>query len=86
MIEKIVYNDNSFGDYVIITHAEGFKSGYYFVNVGNIKVGETVSKGQVIATVAEANGFEYKEGNHLHFELKFCDESVDPKLYLELIE
>ena len=86
VIEKIVYNDIAYGSYLIIAHAEGFKSGYYYVDIGDIKVGETVRKGQVIATVAEANGFEYKEGNHLHFELNLRDESVDPELYLEITE
>jgi murein DD-endopeptidase MepM/ murein hydrolase activator NlpD len=60
---------------------------YRFVNqVENLKVGDQVGKGQVVATVAEANGSEYKDGAHLHFEILKDGASVDPSIYLTLEE
>ena len=40
----------------------------------------------VIATVAEANGNEYKDGAHLHFEITKDGTVVDPATYLTLEE
>ena len=47
---------------------------------------QTVAKGEVIATVAEANGNEYKDGAHLHFEITKDGTVVDPATYLTLEE
>ena len=40
----------------------------------------------MIATVAEANGDEYKDGAHLHFEILKNNKNVDPATYLTLEE
>ena len=45
-----------------------------------------VKKGDVIATVAEANGKEYKDGPHLHFEVFENNATVDPAKYLTFEE
>ena len=61
--------------------------GYRFVTeVEGLKVGDTVEKGEVIATVAEATGDEYKDGAHLHFEMLVDGENVDPSTYLTMEE
>ena len=60
--------------YRFVTEAEG------------LKVGDKVAKGDVIATVAEANGDEYKDGAHLHFEILKNNKNVDPATYLTLEE
>ena len=41
---------------------------------------------EVIATVAEAAGNEYKDGAHLHFEVLKEGKNVDPAEYLTLEE
>ena len=51
-----------------------------------MKVGDSVEKGQVIATVAEPTGNEYKDGAHLHFEITANGVQVDPTTYLTLEE
>ena len=45
-----------------------------------------VEKGDVIATVAEPNGKEYKDGAHLHFEVFENGQNIDPSKYLTLEE
>ena len=55
-------------------------------NTIGAKVGDRVERGEVIATVAEANGNEYKDGAHLHFEMLVDGENVDPSTYLTLEE
>ena len=51
-----------------------------------LTVGQTVKKGDVIATVAEPTGNEYKDGAHLHFEVLENGKSVDPTKHLTLEE
>ena len=62
------------------------KSGWDVTAADGLKAGDKVEKGQVIATVAEANGNEYKDGAHLHFEVHKDGTSVDPASYLTLEE
>jgi murein DD-endopeptidase MepM/ murein hydrolase activator NlpD len=87
VVESIFTGDVLTGTEIVIKHEDGLKSVYRFVNqVENLKVGDQVGKGQVVATVAEANGSEYKDGAHLHFEILKDGASVDPSIYLTLEE
>ena len=86
-IESIYKDDLLSGTEIVINHGNGLKTVYRFVTEAkDIKVGYRVKKGDVIATVAEANGDEYKDGPHLHFEVLRNNVSVDPATYLTLEE
>jgi murein DD-endopeptidase MepM/ murein hydrolase activator NlpD len=86
-IESIYKDDLLLGTEIVVNHGDGLKSVYRFVNeVDGLKVGDVVEKGEVIATVAEATGEEYKEGAHLHFEILKNGQNVDPTSYLTLEE
>ena len=86
-IESIYKDDLLSGTEIVINHGNGLKTLYRFVTeADDLKVGRKVEKGDVIATVAEANGDEYKDGAHLHFEVLKNNESVDPATYLTLEE
>ena len=87
VIESIYSGDVLLGTEITVDHGEGLKSVYRFVTeVEGLTVGATVKKGDVIATVAEANGNEYKDGAHLHFEIIKDSVVVDPAGYLTLEE
>ena len=87
IVESIYKDDLLLGTEIVVNHGEGLKSVYRFVNEAEgLKVGAEVKKGDVIATVAEATGNEYKDGAHLHFEIIANGESVDPTLHLTLEE
>ena len=87
VVESIFTGDVLTGTEIVIKHEDGLKSVYRFVEQAeNLKVGDSVEKGQVIATVAQANGNEYKDGAHLHFEILKDGASVDPSVYLTLEE
>lgn len=87
VVESIYKDDLLLGTEIVVDHGEGLKSVYRFVTEAeNLTVGASVEKGQVIATVAEANGNEYKDGAHLHFEMKKDGVCVDPAVYLTLEE
>lgn len=86
-IESIYTGDVLSGTEIIIDHGNGLKTLYRFVEAKEgLKAGDSVAKGAVIATVAEANGDEYKDGAHLHFEIFENGENVDPAKHLELEE
>ncbi len=86
-VESIYKDDILLGTQVVIDHGDGLKSLYRFVTEKEgLKVGDTVEKGEVIATVAEAGGNEYKEGAHLHFEILENGAPVDPTKHLTLEE
>ena len=87
VVESIYQNDTLTGTEITRNHGDGMKTVYRFVVVGkNISVGMEVKKGDVIATVAEATGAEYKDGANLHFEIVNNGESVDPATYLTFEE
>ena len=87
VVESIYTGDVLTGTEIVIRHEDGLKSVYRFVEQAeNLKVGDSVEKGQVIATVAEASGSEYKDGAHLHFEILKDGASIDPSVYLTLEE
>lgn len=86
-VESIYKDDLLLGTEIVIDHGDGLKSLYRFVNeIEGLSVGDSVEKGEVIATIAEANGNEYKDGAHLHFEITESGTIVDPTKHLTLEE
>lgn len=86
-VESIYKDDLLLGTEIVIDHGDGLKSLYRFVNeIEGLSVGDSVEKGDVIATIAEANGNEYKDGAHLHFEITESGKIVDPTTHLTLEE
>ncbi len=86
-VESIYKDDLLSGTEMVINHGDGIRTLYRFIKeVDGLKVGDKVEKGEVIATVAEANGDEYKEGAHLHFEVFKNGKNEDPAKYLTLEE
>lgn len=82
-----VYTDDYlYGGYIVIEHADGVTTVYKFVDpVEGLTAGDTVTGGQVIATVAAATGVENAVGDHLHFEVLKNGVMEDPDDYLNLI-
>ena len=87
VIESIYKDDILVGTEIVINHGNGLKSVYCYVTESEgLKAGDSVKKGDVIGVVAEANGKEYKDGAHLHFEIIKEGNRVDPASYLTLAE
>ena len=86
-VESVYSGDLLLGTEIVVDHGNGVKSVYRFVNAKEgLKAGDSVKKGEVIATVAEATGEEYKDGAHLHFEILENGKNIDPASKLELEE
>jgi murein DD-endopeptidase MepM/ murein hydrolase activator NlpD len=87
VVESIYRDDVLTGTEIVIDHGNGLKTVYRFVTAAeDLTVGARVEKGEVIAVVAEATGEEYKDGAHLHFEVKKDGKQVDPATYLTFEE
>lgn len=85
-VTKIVDNitgfrNNSYGNRVVIDHGEGFSSSYNHLKYGTIlvKVGDTVEKGQQIATLGNTGT---STGPHLHYEILFNGKHQNPMNYV----
>lgn len=84
-VESITTDPLLMGTTITLSHESGLKTVYTFVEAAEgLKAGDKVEKGDVIATVAEAMGQEYKDGAHLHFEVFLNGEAVDPEEYLDI--
>ncbi len=56
----------SYGNYVVISHADGSRTLYAHMRQRNVTAGQSVSQGQVIGFVGTTGS---STGNHLHFEV-----------------
>ncbi len=78
------------GGCIVIDHGDGLQTVYASVDAASdLKVGDTVAAGDIIATVsaaADVMGKEYNEGAHLHFEVREDGKAIDPAAYLDLDE
>lgn len=64
---------------IIIAHENGYKTVYSNLSSKDmVKVGEKVSKGQVISGIGNTSAFEYYEPDHLHFEVIKDGKYVNP--------
>lgn len=72
------YN-GGYGNYVIISHGNGVQTVYGHCTSLNVKVGQKVSQGQVIATVGSTGR---STGNHLHLEIRVNGVAQNPQNYL----
>lgn len=86
-VESITLGDLLDGNKIVLSHADGVKTSYYFIDVAEgLEVGDEVKRGDVIGTVAEPTGSEYRDGAHLHFEVSKNGELADPNEYLDISE
>lgn len=67
--------DDSYGNYVVVSHGDGNSSLYAHMNKRAVKAGDVVEQDQVIGYVGmtgSANGY------HLHLEIRVNSQRVDP--------
>jgi stage II sporulation protein Q len=81
-----VYKNYLDGNVVVIEHANNLKTIYKSLDsTSSLKVGDMVSKGQVIGTTG-LSASEAHLGNHLHFEVEENNKKIDPSGYLNLTD
>ncbi len=70
---------DSYGECVIVDHGKGMITLYAHCSGYNVKVGQKVDKGDVIAFVGSTGR---STGNHLHFVVRINGQYMDPTKYL----
>lgn len=70
---------NGYGNYVIVSHGDGYSTMYAHMQSVNVSVGEYVNKGQTLGQVGCTG---HSTGFHLHFEIRKNGVAVNPASYL----
>jgi len=70
---------NGYGREVVLDHGHGLKTLYGHMSGFNVLAGQTVFRGQIIGYVGHSGR---TTGNHVHYEVKVHDASVNPHRYL----
>jgi septal ring factor EnvC (AmiA/AmiB activator) len=78
----VIYADwfKGYGRLIVLDHGSGYFTLYAHTDGHKVKLGETVSRGQVIATVGDDGS---AEGSQLYFELRHRGKPQDPLAWLE---
>lgn len=78
-------NGNGYGNNIVIDHGDGTSTLYAHLKYGSIPdsviVGTTISQGTQIGQVGSTGR---STGNHLHYEVRINDSTVNPADYLDL--
>lgn len=70
---------NGYGNYVIVSHGNGYSTVYAHLQSVNVSVGDYVAQGQSVGTVG-CTGFS--TGFHLHFEVRANGVAKNPENYV----
>ena len=69
---------NGYGNLIELNHGFGYKTRYGHLHKMYVKEGDSVTRGQVIGEVGNTG---VSEGSHLHYEVRFRDNTVNPIHY-----
>lgn len=79
---EVVYSDftESYGNMLIVQHADGLQTMYGHCDTLLKKVGDKVESGEKVATIGMTG---YSTGPHLHFEVRSNGETLDPMQFIK---
>lgn len=81
VVEYAGFSKNSgFGNLIIVSHANGFKTHYAHLSRVDVKTGQYVRKGDVIGGIGSTG---LSSGNHLHYEVSFVQRKLDPAPFVQ---
>lgn len=77
-VERSGWNGGGYGYYIIINHGNGMRTLYAHNSKNLVRVGEAVSRGQVIGLIGSTGR---STGPHVHFEVRVSNRKMNPFLY-----
>lgn len=82
---KDVYTNVLDGTVVVVEHGNGLVSTYGSLNNDvKVKVGDSVSRGDILGAVSASANAECESGAHLHFSMTDNGKKIDPAAYLNI--
>lgn len=78
-VDTVVHSNSGYGNYVIIDHGNGWASLYAHCKSTAVYEGQKVEQGQIIAQIGSTG---YATGAHVHFEIRYYGEKVNPSDYV----
>lgn len=69
----------SYGNWVMLDHGSGIRTGYAHNTALNVRVGDRVAAGQTIAAAGTTGA---SSGCHVHLEVRQGGTAVDPRSFL----
>lgn len=81
-VVKQVTTDQLYATSVVIEHNGGYTSTYRLLDNVSLKVGDKLSKGDVIGVVSSNGAYECASESHIHYELSKNGEMVNPMDFL----
>ncbi len=79
IVDTTKYN-GGYGNMLIVTHAYGFASAYAHLSRFVVRQGDFVKKGQLVAYTGNTGR---TSGPHLHYEVRFMNEPINPEPFVE---
>ncbi len=80
-----IYTNYLEGTVIVIDHGNNLTAKYGSLDEEvKVKVGDTVTSGQIIGAVASSAKSEMSDSAHLHFEMLENDKKIDPAAYLNI--
>ncbi|MDN3614151.1 M23 family metallopeptidase [Vibrio gallaecicus] len=80
VIETVRPSKKGFGNFLTMRHSFGFMSSYAHLQKFNVRSGQFVSKGDVIAKCGNSGN---STGPHLHYEVRFLGRSLNPQYLMD---
>ncbi|TBT85725.1 peptidase M23 [Vibrio parahaemolyticus] len=80
VVETVRPGNKGYGNYLTLRHSFGFSSSFAHLNKFNVKSGQFVGKGDVIAQCGNSGN---STGPHLHYEVRFLGRTLNPQSLME---
>lgn len=78
IVERI-FEDEKYGETIVILHENGYKTVYSFVSPQNLsEEKQKVRKGEAIGRITSSTKFEAEDATHLHFEILKDGKKLSP--------
>ncbi len=75
----IAGRERGYGNVIYVDHGAGLSTRYGHLSQIDVKIGQTVTRGQTIGLVGSTGR---STGPHLHYEVRINNQPVDPRQYL----
>jgi murein DD-endopeptidase MepM/ murein hydrolase activator NlpD len=72
-------NKGDFGRVIIVLHNYGFETVYAHLNKTNVKVGDIIRKGDIVALSGNSGR---STGPHLHYEVRYASKVLNPRNFI----